>query len=158
MADLKVTIPRNSQNIEGMVTIKAPLDRVFEAHTNEKLFGQWWCRGNPLTVHRFDCRDGGFWHITEHSEDDQSHEFLGCFHEVTPNVRIVQTFEYMGLPERGSVLLERMDFSAIDAGSTQIRTLSTAQSQADRDGMVDVGMEEGWRQSIEALGALLKTA
>jgi uncharacterized protein YndB with AHSA1/START domain len=69
MADLKVTIPENSQNILGTVTIDAPLEKVFAAYTQAELFAKWWCRGNPMTVYRFDCQDGGSWHIAERSED-----------------------------------------------------------------------------------------
>lgn len=156
MATLKVSVPENTQNIEGIVRIKAPLAKVFAAHTDAKLIAQWWCRGNPATVHRFDCRDGGSWHIAERTDDGQEHEFCGCFHEIAPNTRIVQTFEYLGLPTRGHVLIERADFVAVDAKTTEIRTLSTAQSRETRDAMVASGMEAGWRQSIEALGRLVE--
>ena len=156
MAELEVTIPKNSQNIAGVVRIRAPLERVFEAYVDERLFAQWWCRGNPMQVFHFDCRDGGRWHISECSEDGNEHAFAGCFHEVTKNERIIQTFEYLGMPERGHVFLERADFVADGRSATQIRTLSTAQSIADRDGMVAAGMESGWRQSVDALGRLLE--
>jgi uncharacterized protein YndB with AHSA1/START domain len=59
MATLKVTIPENSQNIEGVVAIRAPLAKVFAAYRDLELFAQWWCRGNPIQVHHFDCRAGG---------------------------------------------------------------------------------------------------
>jgi hypothetical protein len=62
----------------------------------------------------------------------------------------------MGMPERGHVFLERADFVAVDANTTEIRTLGTAQSLADRDGMIQSGAETGWRQSVEALGKLLE--
>lgn len=156
MAHLKVTIPENSQNILGIVTIKAPLEQVFAAYTQVELFAKWWCRGNPMNVHHFDCKDGGSWHIAERSEDGHEYEFVGCFHEVAPNQRIVQTFEFLGMPDRGHVMLEKTEFVAIDARVTEIRTHSTAMTQEDRDGVVASGMESGWRQSIEALGKLLE--
>ena len=156
MARLEVTVPEDSQNIEGVVTIRAPLAKVFEAYRDPALFAQWWCRGNPMKVHHFDCRDGGSWHITELSEDGKEHSFCGCFHEVASNERIVQTFEYLGMPERGHVMLERASFVAVDAGTTEIRTTGTAQSRQDRDGMIASGAEAGWRQSVNALGRLLE--
>jgi uncharacterized protein YndB with AHSA1/START domain len=157
MADLKVTIPENSQNILGTVTIDAPLEKVFAAYTQEEPFAKWWCRGNLMKVYRFDCQDGGSWHIAERSEDGNEYEFTGCFHEVTKNKRIVQTFEFLGMPERGHVMLEKAEFVAIDDRTTEIRTQSTAMSQEDRDGIVASGMESGWRQSVEALGKLLES-
>ena len=156
MATLKVTIPENSQNISGVVRLKAPIDKVFEAYTDAERFAQWWGRGNPLKVHHFECTDGGWWHVAEHAKDGHEYEFMGSFHEVAPNERIVQTFEFLGMPERGHVLLERADFIAVDADTTEIRTLSTAQSRESRDAMVAGGMETGGRQSVEALGRLLK--
>ena len=40
-------------------------------------------------------------------------------------------------------------------GVAVIRTLSTYQTVADRDGMVQSGMEAGWRQGLEAMEKLL---
>lgn len=157
MANLKVTVPEHSQNILGTVTINAPLARVFEAYIKEDLFVRWWCRGNPMKVYYFDCQDGGSWHVAEQSEDGHEYEFKGCFHEVAQNERIVQTFEFLGMPERGHVMLEKAEFTALDEQATEIQTLSTAMSQADRDEMVASGMESGWRQSITALGRLLES-
>jgi uncharacterized protein YndB with AHSA1/START domain len=154
MATLTVEIPQSSQNILGTVTIHAPLAKVFEAHTNIDLFRQWWGRGNNLEVEAFDAQDGGAWRLTERAADGDS-SFQGSFHEVSPNQRIIWTFEYLGLPERGHVALEKMEFQALDNNSTQIKTTSTYQSREDRDGMVASGMEEGWRQSIEALGKVV---
>lgn len=156
MASLKVTVPENSQNIEGIVTIAAPLEKVFEAYTDADLLAQWWGRGNPMKIHHYECRSGGAWHIAEIAGDGSEHAFAGCIHEVAENERIIQTFEYLGLPERGHVALERADFVAIDGNTTEIRTLSTFQTREDRDGMVASGMEGGWRQSIEALGRLIE--
>jgi uncharacterized protein YndB with AHSA1/START domain len=156
MAHLAVTIPENSQNILGIATLNAPLAKVFEAYAQQDLFASWWCRGNPMKVHHFNCEDGGSWHITEQSEDGNEYEFMGCFHEVAHNERIVQTFEFLGMPERGHVMLEKTEFVAIDDHTTEVRTHSTAMSQAERDGMVASGMESGWRQSVEALGRLVE--
>jgi uncharacterized protein YndB with AHSA1/START domain len=145
MATLKVTVPEDSQNILSVVTLSAPLERVFQAYADEKLFSQSWGRGNPMEVYRFDCRDGGNWHVAERSEDGKEYVFMGSFHEVALNERIVQTFEYLGMPERGHVMLQKAEFAATGASTTEIRTISTAQSREARDGMVASGMEGGWR-------------
>jgi uncharacterized protein YndB with AHSA1/START domain len=156
MATLKVTTPANSQNIEGLVTIKAPLAKVFPAYTDADLFSRWWGRGHAMKVYEFEARNGGAWHVAEQTEDGSEYEFRGTFHEVADNERIIQTFEFLGMPERGHVALERADFVAVDAHTTEIRTLSTFQSRDDRDGMMASGAEAGWRQSVEALGRLVE--
>lgn len=155
MATLKVSVPEDSQNIEGVATIAAPLEKVFAAYTDPELLAKWWARGNPMTIRHLDCRTGGWWHVAEIA-DGNEYEFLGAIHEVVDCERIIQTFEFLGLPERGHVALQRSDFVAIDANTTEIRTLSTFQSREDRDGMVSSGAEGGWRQSVEALGRLLE--
>ncbi len=151
MAQLNVEVPQNSQNILGTITINAPLAKVFEAHTNSDLFKKWWGRGHELDVHAFKAEDGGLWHIGEKADDGNTYEFRGSFHEIAPNERIVWTFEFLGMPERGHVALEKLEFSAIDDKTTQLKTTSTYQSIEDRDGMIASGMEEGWRQSLDAL-------
>jgi uncharacterized protein YndB with AHSA1/START domain len=158
MAELKITVPDDAQNIVGLATIRAPLEKVFRAHVEPELFTRWWGRGHAMRVHHFDCRSGGYWHVVEITDDGHEHEFTGTFHEVARDRRIVQTFEYLGLPERGHVMLERADFVRIDANTTEIRTLGTAQSREARDAMVASGMEAGWRQSVEALGRLVEAA
>jgi uncharacterized protein YndB with AHSA1/START domain len=155
MAKLTVKVPEKSQNIEGIITIKAPLEKVFKAYTEVDLFKQWFGRGNNVTVHEFKGKSGGSWHVGEKSEDGNTYEFCGSFHEVATNERIIWTFEFLGLPDRGHVAIERTDFIKIDDNTTELRTLSTYQTVADRDGMVKSGMEEGWRQSIETLEKLL---
>lgn len=157
MATLKVTVPEGAQNIIGVATIEAPREKVFQAYTDPTLFTKWWGRGHDMKVFRFDCREGGGWHVAECTPDGKEHVFMGAFHEVTPHERIVQTFEYLGLPERGHVFLERADFVALDANTTEVRSLSVAQSREERDGMLASGMEQGWGQSVEALGKLLES-
>lgn len=155
MATLKVEVPENSQNLVGVSTIKAPIAKVFEAYTNIELFKQWWSRGNEMKVYTFNPVSGGSWHIAEQSNGGEW-EFFGTFHEIAKNERIIQTFEFLGMPERGHVGLQAAHFKAIDETTTEITEIHTAQSVEDRDGMVESGMEDGWRQSVESLGKLLE--
>ena len=58
------------------------------------------------------ARSGGSWHLTEKSAEGE-YSFCGSYHEVAKNERI-WTFEFLGMPERGHVALERMDLVRID--------------------------------------------
>ena len=156
MATLKVTVPENSLDVIGVATINAPLEKVFQAYVDKDLFVQWFCRGNEVTTIKFEAKSGGVWDIHVKSPDGNEWGFYGVFHEVALNERIIWTFEFMGLPERGHTSLERMDFVKIDENTTELRSTSVFLTQADRDGMVESGMEAGWRQSIEALGELVE--
>ncbi len=156
MATLKVTVPENSLEIIGIATINAPLAKVFEAYINKDLFTQWFCRGNEVTVRAFNAIDGGTWHVEERSPEGEEWGFYGTFHQVVRGEYIIWTFEYMGMPERGHVSLERMKFVALDDNTTELQSTSVFLTQEDRDGMVASGMEPGWRQSIEALEEVVK--
>ena len=66
--------------------------------------------------------------------------------------RIVYTFEYEGLP--GHVLLETISFEEQD-GKTHMTDSSVFQSVADRDGMLQSGMESGAAESMDRLDEYL---
>ena len=76
-------------------------------------------------------------------------------HEVLEPSRIIQTFEYEGLPETGHVILETGRFEALPGGRTRFTGQSVFKSVEDRDGMVASGMEHGVRDSHERLDELL---
>ena len=132
----------------------APRDRVWRAFTDPSLLAQWWGRGNRLVVERFELERGGHWRFVEHGPDGV-HGFEGRFREVTPPTRIVQTFEWDGMP--GYVIIETVDFEETGDGRTRIVNLSLFYSTEERDGMLHSGMEEGMNQSYAALDRLLAT-
>lgn len=155
MATLKVEVPENSQNILGTVKINAPLEKVFRAHVDAELFTKWFGSGVNSKLHSFEPKSGGNWHMSNDGDGGEVYEFGGSFHEIATNERIVWTFEFLGMPERGHVALEKMTFRAVDENTTEMQVVSTYQSQEERKAMVESGMEDGWRQSIEALEAAL---
>lgn len=157
MATLRVEIPENSQNILGTTTINAPLEKVFDAYVNKDLFPKWFSGGFKMKVHSFEAKSGGHWHISNFADDGTEYEFVASFHEIAKNERVIWTFEYLGLPERGHVALEKMTFHRVDEKTTEIYTVSTYQSIEERNAMVESGMEDGWRLSIETLEKVLQT-
>ena len=76
------------------------------------------------------------------------------FHLVEPDKQIVQTFEYEGIPGH-HVILETITFEDQD-GKTKMTDHMVYQSLADRDGMLQSGMEEGSNESVERFAELLK--
>jgi uncharacterized protein YndB with AHSA1/START domain len=130
----------------------APRDRVWQAMTDPKLVAQWWGRGNKLVIERLEVERGGHWRFVEHS-DHGVHGFEGRFAEVTPPERVVQTFEWDGMP--GHVALETMTLEDLGDGRTRLVTTSLFMTAEDRDGMLQSGMEGGLNQSYAALDRLL---
>ncbi len=130
----------------------APRDRVWQAFTDPKLIAQWWGRGNKLVIERFEVERGGHWRFVEHSPDGV-HGFEGRYREVTPQERIVQTFEWDGMP--GYVAAETAVFEDLGDGRTRVVTSAIFHTTEERDGMLSSGMEQGLEQSYRALDALL---
>ena len=77
-------------------------------------------------------------------------------HEVLPPERIIDTFEFEGLPETGHVILETAKFEALPGNRTKLTSQSVFQSVEDRDRMMQSGMEEGVNESYERLDELLE--
>jgi uncharacterized protein YndB with AHSA1/START domain len=147
----KVTTPSDREiRIERI--FNAPRERVWQALTEPALVAQWWGRGNKLVIERMELERGGHWRIVEHAPEGV-HGFEGRYREVTPPERIVQTFEWDGMP--GYVAVETMTLEDLGDGRTRIVTLSLFHTQEERDGMLHSGMEGGLNQSYAALDRVL---
>ncbi len=135
----------------------APRELVFKACTDPKLVPQWWGPRNLSTeVDKMDVRPGGQWRFINRDADGKAYAFHGVYHEVLAPERIIDTFEFEGLPETGHVTLETMKLEALPGGRTKLIAQSVFQSVADRDGMLQSGMEAGVKETYERLAELLK--
>ena len=131
----------------------APRALVFRAYTEPDLLTRWWGpRRLVNAVLELDVRDGGRWHIVQRETDGTAYGFRGVFHGTPTQDGIVQTFEFEGAP--GHVSLETATFEERD-GRTFMRNVAVYQSVADRDAMVEAGMEQGIVEGYERLDELL---
>jgi uncharacterized protein YndB with AHSA1/START domain len=156
-----------SQTRSGRLTVTTPSDReivmtrvfdapralVFEAHSRCEHLQQWWGRGNPLDCD-MDFRPGGKYRFVEHAPDGNSYAFRGEYREIVAPERIVQTFEFEGMP--GHVALETLVLEE-HAGKTTLTSTSLFDSIEDRDSVLSSGMEAGANQSMDHLAELLAT-
>lgn len=151
MAKATLTTPGDREiRIERI--FNAPRDRVWQAMTDPKLVAQWWGRGNKLVIERLEVERGGHWRFVEHAPDGV-HGFEGRFSEVTPPERVVQTFEWDGMP--GHVALETATLEDLGDGRTRLVNTSLFMTAEDRDGMIQSGMEGGLNESYAALDRVL---
>jgi uncharacterized protein YndB with AHSA1/START domain len=130
----------------------APRDKVWAACNDPKLIAQWWGRGNKLVIEKFEPKRGGRWRFVEHAPDGVT-GFEGRFREVTPPSRIVQTFEWDGMP--GHVIVETMELTELGDGRTKLVTVSQFHTPEERDGFLQSGMEGGMNESYAALDKVL---
>jgi len=150
-------VPMGKQEVSVTRIYAAPRARVYEAYTDPALIPQWWGpKIYTTTVDILNVRPGGEWRFVQRDAAGNQHAFRGVFHDVKPNQRIVQTFEYENMP--GHALLEIITFEDHDSG-TRVVEKSIYSSVEERDGMVQAGMEAGEKDSASRLTELLqKTA
>ena len=136
----------------------APRELVFKAFTDPELVTKWLGpHGLKMTIEKFESKDGGSYRYIHEDPHGNKHFFRGVNHEVLSPERIIGTFEYEGLPERGHVALQTGKFEALPGGRTRFTSQSVFQSVTDRDGMLRSGMERGVKQGFERLDEVLAT-
>ncbi len=155
-ATTTVTTPTDREIVSERV-FDAPRERVFEAYTDPELIPEWWGpRDAPVAVDQMDVRPGGAWRFVHRGRDGEEVGFRGTYREVTPPERIVQTFEWEGMP--GHVVVETATFEDL-GGRTKVTATSLFHTTEERDGMLDSGMERGLTETHDRLDELLaKTA
>ena len=133
----------------------APRELLFKAHTDPDLYIKWvGPKDMTMTIEKWECFEGGSYKFT-HERNGHKYAFFGVNHEIAAPERIIGTFEFDGLPERGHVILGTTKFEDLPGGRSRIVHQSVFQSVADRDGMIQSGMEGGVNDGYEKLDQLL---
>ncbi len=132
----------------------APRERVFAVYMDPELIPQWWGpRETTTIVDEMEPKTGGRWRFAMRTADGEESGFRGVFREVTPPERIVQTFEWEGMP--GHVSVDTAVFEDLGDGRTKVVTDSVFHIGEERDGMVESGMERGMNETFDRLDEVL---
>ncbi len=151
-----ITAEPGKQELSITREFDAPCEIVLKAFTDPKLFVQWLGpRDLTMSLETFEPKNGGTYRYVHKDKDGNEFGFHGVFHEISPE-RIIQTFEFEGLPEAGHVSLESLKFDSLPGHRTRITIHSVFQSVSDRDSMIQSGMERGVTESHERLDELLE--
>jgi len=131
----------------------APRDRVFAAMTDPELIPQWWGpHGTTARVDRMDVETGGDWRFVIRNSDGSETGFRGTYRDVVAPERIVQTFEWEGMP--GYISVETATFE--DLGDrTKLTSIALFYTTEERDGMLDSGMERGLNETYSRFDEVL---
>jgi uncharacterized protein YndB with AHSA1/START domain len=142
-----------------LITIRefdAPRELVFKAFTDQKLVAKWLSpKRLKMRIDKFEAKSGGSWRYVHIDDKGNEYAFRGVTHEVVTPERIIQTFEFEGLPEKGHVALETCRFEELPGGRSRIVNQTLFQSVSDRDGMIASGMEGGMNDAYDNLDQLL---
>jgi uncharacterized protein YndB with AHSA1/START domain len=82
--------------------------------------------------------------------------FNGVIHEIAAPLRVIYTSEFMELPERGHAVMEAMIFDELPENRTKLTIHDVCLSVADRDAMIQSGMENGVVSIFNQLDELIK--
>jgi len=152
MTGFTVTAPEGLPFIDWEREFDAPVSAVFRAHTDPDRVRRWLGpRGYEMTIGDWEATDGGRWSYV-HSDGTADYAFRGTFHTVREDQLLVQTFEFLGVPDVVSV--ESLRFEDV-GGRTRVVGHSVYPTVEARDGMVSSGMEWGMGEGYEKLDELL---
>jgi uncharacterized protein YndB with AHSA1/START domain len=150
-----ITVEPGKQELYITREFDAPRELVYKAHIDPDLYIQWLGpRGYEMVLETFEPHSGGRYRYIHKDKDGNEWGFHGVFHEMSEEL-MIQTFEFEGLPERGHVVLDTMRLEELSGDRTKVTIQSVYQSVADRDGMVESGMERGVNEGYERLDELL---
>jgi uncharacterized protein YndB with AHSA1/START domain len=149
----RITAEPGKQEIVITRVFDAPRELVFKAATDPDLISHWWGpRSLTTVVDKMDVRPGGVWRFVQRDLGGNEYAFHGVYHEVVSPERIVDTFEFEGMP--GHVSLETATFEE-HAGKTKLTIRSVFQTVEDRDATLKSGMEKGAVETMERLAEYL---
>lgn len=156
MTKAKLIAEPGSHEIIMSRIFDAPRELVFKVMTDPRHIPQWWGKRTHTTiVDTMDVRAGGLWRFVERDEQGNEFAFHGVYHTIAAPERVVDTFEFEGVP--GHVMLETLTLETQADGKTRFTVSSVFQSVVDRDGMIRSGMKEGANESYDRLAELLTT-
>jgi uncharacterized protein YndB with AHSA1/START domain len=153
----KVTVEPGKQELFIIREFEAPRELVFKAFTDPELIPKWLGPFNmTCRIEAYEEKSGGYWRFIHTDPKGNEYGFHGYTHEIAAPERLIRTFEFEGLPEKGHVSLETARFEALAGNRTRLTIQSVFQSGMDRDGMVQSGMEHGVNDSHARLDKLFE--
>lgn len=150
-------LPTRLPNLTFKRVFDAPIALVFKAWTDPLHVAAWWGPhgfSNPFAA--IEPYSGGRFHVHMQAPDGTIHPMGGHFEEVEAPNRIVFVTTLSG--EDGSIIIENIHtVTLVDRGARTEMMLHSQMLYAAPSMLPLVGgMEEGWSQSLERLGAILK--
>jgi len=134
-------------------TFQAPRELVFKMWTDAEYLPEWWGPSTTTTiVDRLEARKGGIWRYIHNDGHGGEHIFSGVFHEVASPGRLIQTYEYEGMPAVGLVTVT---FEESSPGKTTLTETTLYPSVEVRDGVLQSGMSEGAMELMDRFEHLL---
>ncbi len=146
-----VTLPADDQILVTR-EFNAPRHLVWKAYTTPELVKRWWAgdKGTVTDV-RIDLRPGGHWRYVMQADGGFDVNFHGEYREVQAPDRLVNTEVFEGIPDgENHAGLVTVTLTEKD-GRTWMEMLCEYNDRADRDAVIESGMEGGMQESMDYL-------
>ncbi len=160
-ASLGVSAPRVlSREITLTRLVRARRELVFQAWTDPQRLARWFGPVGFTVPHcQVQLRVGGRWSLTMHADDElaallgREHPAGGEYLEIEAPARLV--FTNNALDAAGNVLLEGLTTATFEdlGGMTRLNVRTRASGTGEHVAAMLDGMEQGWSESLEKLGA-----
>jgi uncharacterized protein YndB with AHSA1/START domain len=136
----------------------APREKIWEVTGDPEQIPNWWGPSNLTTeVEKYETKVGGKWRFIHRDDKGNEFAFNGEFLEIDPPSKVVQTFNYEGIPGEHTII-ETTTLEDLGDGQTRMKTVSQFANIEDLEGMVNSGMEGGATESWERLAAIVEKA
>jgi uncharacterized protein YndB with AHSA1/START domain len=163
----KTTVTKDGKNLIIETLVSAPKDKVWKAYTTPALFSKWWGpKGWTTTVKHMEFKPGGYLLYGMKCEDKNQTDWYGKYswgrsnyETITPNDNFTYTDYFCD--ENGNVT-EGMPATKIDLsfeevdGKTKVTSVGTYETEEGLATVLEMGMEEGIKQTLDRLGDLLE--
>lgn len=154
MTKTNIVAEPGKQDIVISRIFDAPQKLVFKTWTDPQYIPEWWGpRSITTVVDKLEARKGGIWRFVQYDNDGNEYAHNGVYHEVVSPNRLVNTYEFEGVP---SVGLVTTTFEEQPGGKTMFTETSLFPSVEVRNGVLQSGMTEGAVELMERLEELLK--
>ena len=155
--ETKIIAEEGKQELFIERVFDAPIEKVFEAFSKPEILIKFFApKGIHMTFLEPSYEEGKSYRY-RHTDPSGNIlcTFRGVVHEMTAPERIVITSQFEELPEPGHVVLEIYDFKPLEDGTTLLIIQDVCRSVADRDAMIQSGMESGLVSIMNNLDELL---
>lgn len=158
MSTTEFIIEKDKQELFIIREFDAKRDLVYRAFSDADILLRWMGPRNlTMKIDKLENRNHGSWRFIHSDSEGNEYAFNGVIHEVAAPERIIRTFEFEGLPEKGHVSLEFLTLEELPMNRTKITIHVIYKSVSDRNGHVQSGMEYGVIDSHNRLDEYLDT-
>lgn len=166
MSETTFTVGSDKQSLIVERVFPASRHKVWEAYSNPQILARWWGPvGWETEIRHFDFTVGGYWHYCMRCVDKNQGDFYGMeswgrgsYTEISPMDLISQEDAFSNssgeinpdMPvSRTTVRFQE------EEGQTRLISQSHYESEAALQQVLEMGMEEGFRQTLDNLERLL---